>query len=145
MSYTSIYELFSAKVNCISELQNSYGSAYAMWNYISSKYMSESFTDVQKQKFWPIYKDKRLSHYDKAVLLSTYDDAFVEIDNLMYFSDACRSVHKEIAKNSGWSHFEAIGEIAENLYLKHDHRCKVIAIGCTSVCDIWEQEKNEKH
>lgn len=52
------------------------------------------------------------------------------------------NVHKLIidTTNWDWSHFEAIGQAAEKLYKNHDHRCKGMAIGCTSVCDIWLQE-----
>jgi hypothetical protein len=145
MSYTSVYELYKTKVNCITELRNGHGSGPAIWDYISLKLYGEKFNMFDDKKFWPSYKDTRLDEDERAVLLSTYDSAFVEVEHLEKFASACKRVHTLITETTRWewSHFEAIGLTAKSLYEKHDHRCLGLAIGCTSVCDIWEQESPE--
>lgn len=142
MSYTSVYELYKTKVNCISELRNGHGSGPAIWDYISQKLYGEKFNMFDDEKFWSSYKDLRLSRDEKAVLLATYDKAFIEVGHLKEFASACKKLHALIIYKTQWEwgHFEAIGDIAEKLHEKHDSRCLGLAIGCTSVCDIWEQE-----
>ena len=142
MSTTSVYELFNTKVNCVAELRNGHGSGPAIWGYIANKLYRKDFYQMNDKEFWLSYKDDRLDCDEKAVLLSTYDNAFVEVDNLAEFAGSCRKVHKLIVATTtwDWSHFEDIGNAAEIMHKKHDRRCKGLAIGCTSVCDIWEQE-----
>lgn len=142
MSCTSLYELFNTKVNCIAELRNGHGSGPAIWDYISLKVLGKRFDPFDDEEFWPSYKSDKLDDDEKVVLLSTYDNAFVEIANMIEFSKSCRKLHRAIIETTGWdwSHFEAIAEAAEKLAKKHDPRCKGMAIGCTSVCDVWEQE-----
>lgn len=146
MSCTSLYELFGTKVNCIAELHNGHGSGPAIWDYISNKLRGKDFSIFDDDKnFWPLYKDARLDDDERAVLLSTYDRAFIEVDRLNDFAEACQKIHPLIIETTRleWSHFEAIGKAAEELYRNHDYRCKGLAIGCTSVCDIWEQESTK--
>lgn len=140
MSYTSVYKLYKTKVDCIEELKNSHGSAPAIWEYISQKLHGKRFNMFDSDKFWVSYKDVRLDEDEKAVLLSTYDNAFVEIERLSDFAVACKKLHDLIISITEWewSHFQSIGEIAEKLYKKHDYRCIGLAIGCTSVSDPWE-------
>lgn len=142
MSCTSIYELFKTKANCIIELRNGHGSGPAIWDYISLKVLGKKFDMLNDKEFWPSYKSDKLDDDEKAVLLATYDKAFIEVDKLMEFSSACQKVHKLILDTTKWewSHFEAISKAAEKLHKDHDPRCKGMAIGCTSVCDIWKQE-----
>lgn len=138
MSYTSVYALYETKVNCVAELHNGHGSGPAVWDYVSNKLYNKNFNSCDDKNFWPSWKDSRLDDGEKAALLSTYDRAFVEIDHLMVFAEACRAVHALIINTSDWSHFEQIGNAAETLHNDHDHRCRGLAIGCTSVCDEWE-------
>jgi len=142
MSSTSVYELFKTKVNRIDELRNGHGSGPAIWDYISHKLYGKRFDMFNDKDFWPSYKDNRLDDDEKAVLLSTYDRSFIEVDHLAEFANACKKVHDRIINTTNWewSHFYAIGEAADKLNKKHDYRCKGLAIGCTSVDDIWEQE-----
>lgn len=142
MSCTSLYELFKTKANCITQLRNGHGSGRAIWNYASLKVLGKKFDSFNDEDFWPSYKSDKLDHDEKAVLLSTYDNAFIETDHLPDFAAACRKVHRLIIETTewDWSHFEAIANAAEELAKNHDPRCRGMAIGCTSVCDVWEQE-----
>jgi hypothetical protein len=142
MSYTSLYEIYKTKAVSFKELGNEHGSGPAIWDYIALKCTGGKFPmfGADTKGFWAPWKDERLSENEKAVLLSTYDQAVIEIDKLDIFSKACEEVHHKILSDSNWewSHFESIGEQALSLYEKHDYRCLGLAIGCTSVCDPWE-------
>jgi len=142
MSSTSLYEVYRTTVTCLEELRNSWGSAPPVWDYISLKCRGKNFMMYPEDKeFWPLWKSDKLTKNERAVLLSTYDNNFVETGRLMEFSVACKEVHDLILKNTDmeWSHWEAIGMEAEKLSKKHDKRCLGLGIGCTSVCDLWEQ------
>ena len=141
MSYTSTYALFKTKVKLISEHRNGHGSGPAIWDYVSMILTGKSHRSHGKD-FWPLWKDGRLSKAERAVLLSTYDNAFVEAPHLNEFADACEEVSPLIIEKTDWtwSHFKEIGDDARILSFNHDYRCKGLAIGCTSVCDEWEFE-----
>ena len=140
MSHTSVYALYKTKVTCLEQLKNSHGSGPAIWDYISVKLRGRNFDMFNDDGFWPLWKDMRLSDNERAVLLSTYDCSYVEIDHLQQFSEACSELHNLIVETTRWTwnHFGDIARIASELADHHDYRCKGLAIGCTSVCDIWE-------
>lgn len=140
MSYTSVYELYRTKVNRISELHNGHGSGPAIWDYVSQKLTGEKFNFSHADSFWPLWKDKRLSDAEKAVLLSTYDRSYVEVGRLIRFSEDAKEVHDQIIMHTQWTwnHFSDISDVAQALAFKHDFRCQGMCIGCTSVSDEWE-------
>ena len=143
MSCTSLYELYKTKVNLISQLRNGHGSGPAIWSYISIKVFGKEFYGLDADNFWPAYKSDKLDDDEKIVLLSTYDRAFIEVDKLPEFALSCRKLHEVIIEDTEWTwnHFDDIADTAEEIAEYHDHRCKGMAIGCTSVCDIWEQKR----
>jgi hypothetical protein len=147
MSTTSVYALFNTKVTLLSELRNGHGSGPPVWDYISLKLTGEKFQmfdRVKAKAFWELWKDKRLNWEEKAVLLSTFDSAYIETEHLGNFADACRSVHKRIIEDTpwDWSHWELIAHEASALHLIHDRRCLGLCVGCTSVSDPWEEFSN---
>jgi hypothetical protein len=143
MSTTTVYSLFKTKVSCLNELRNGHGSGPPVWDYISLKCTGEKFPmfdPVKSKAFWELWKDKRLNEEEKAVLLSTFDSAYVEAEHLDKFADACRNVHKRIIEDTPWtwSHWELIAGEANALGISLDRRCLGLCIGCTSVSDPWE-------
>lgn len=148
MSYTSVYAVYKTKATSLSEFGNGHGSGPAIWDYISIKLFKRKFSCFgDNDEFWKSYKDNRLSRNEKAVLLSTYDMAIVEVDHLEEFAAACKEIHDLIINETHWTwnHFKDIGEQAEALNKKHDYRCLGLGIGCTSVCDPWEPYNFEKN
>jgi len=140
MSTTSIYSVFKTKANCIGELRNGHGSAIALWEYISQKYRGKRFDLFDHDdNFFDIWKTEGFSDKDKIVLFSTYDDAYVEIERLEEYAEACREIHDSIIRDTEWTwnHFRDIADIAEKLFISHDYRSLGLGIGCTSVCDPW--------
>jgi len=142
MSSTSVYAIYKTKASHIDEYHNGHGSGPAIWDYISMKLTGQEFQMFgdDLDSFWKSWKDKRLSRNEKAVLLSTYDNAVIEIKYMEEFSKACIEVHNLINNGSKWTwnHFSDIGKTANKLAFKHDHRCIGFGIGCTSICDPWE-------
>ena len=141
MSYTSVYSVYKTKATCLAELRNSHGSAPAIWDYISIKCTGEKFPMFNPDGFWKLWKDPCLSENERAVLLSTYDMAFVEVEHLERFAVACKEMHEKIISDTKWTwnHFADIGKQAKDLAKKHDYRSLGLGVGCTSVCDPWEQ------
>ncbi len=141
MSYTSVYAVYKTKATNLKELRNGYGSGSAIWDYIALKLTGKKLPMFDKLDwFWPLWKDPRLNDNERAVLLSTYDYAVVEVEYLKEFSKACKKVSNSIISDTEWTwnHFADIGEQSEILSKKHDYRCVGLGIGCTSVCDPWE-------
>lgn len=145
MSHTSLYEVYKTKMVKFKELNNGHGSGPPIWDYISLKYANRKFSLAYEDHgwFWPLWKDPRLDRNEKAVLLSTYDQAVIGIDYLFEFSKACKEVHQKIIDGTKWTwnHFSDIGKGSLDLSIKHDFRCRGMAIGCTSVWDEWESWK----
>jgi len=147
MSYTSVYEVFKTKANCLTELHNGHGSGPAIWDYVSLKCNGVKLPMFGKlDAFWRLWKDQRLDKDEKACLLSTYDYAVVEKKYLFEFAKACHRIHDKIISETEWTwnHFSNIGDTATKLYDKHDHRSFGLGIGCTSVSDPWEFKFNYK-
>lgn len=143
MSYTTTYQLYKTKVVPIREHRNGHGSGPAIWDYISVKLRGHPFSYSDNDAdFWPLYKDSRLDRDEQAVLLSTYDYAYVEAAKLAQFAAAARKLHALIIDNTRWqwNHFSAIADDAENLAKGLDRRCLGMCISCTSVSDIWDQD-----
>jgi hypothetical protein len=146
MSYTSVYAVYKTKASCLCELRNGHGSGPAIWDYIALKLTGKRLPIGNVDWFWKLWKDERLSENEKAVLISTYDWAVVEIEHLERFSIACEEIHNKIIDETDWTwnHFKDIGEQAKALNKKHDYRCIGLGIGCTSVCDPWEGHNFKK-
>jgi len=142
MSYTSLYAVYKTKAVNVEEFHNGSGSGPAIWDYISIKHDGNKMPMFGKNLdyFWDLWKDSKYDRDEKAVFMSTFDNALIEIDHLEEFSKACLKIHDNIIKHTEWqwNHFSDIGETALFLHRNHDHRCIGLGIGCTSVCDPWE-------
>lgn len=142
MSSTSVNIVFKTRARWITDLHNGHGSGQAIWDYINTKINGEPLPMLGNvENFWPLWKSDCLSREEKAVLLSSYDWAVVEKDHLLEFSEACKKVHPMIidTTNWTWSHWGSIGIVAKAKSEKIDHRAIGLGVGCTSVCDEWEQ------
>lgn len=124
MSYTEIFGLDPKKnvVETLSELRNSYGSAYQIWNTLGKKYLgSFSIYNIGKD-FWDLYLSPKLLDCERFLLMSTYDNAITYRKDhprfIMYIMEFLRanSIPKdqanhwpEIAKAIKDSEYPAIG------------------------------------
>lgn len=140
MSRTTTFALYKTKVTAIAEHRNGHGSGPAIWDYASLKALGKKMDLFNSDGFWSCWKSPLLDDDEKAVLLFTYDDAFVEFEHLEKFASACRKVHDRIIERSDWTwnHFAAIADDADKIRGKKDRRCRGMVVQCTSVADNWE-------
>lgn len=83
MSYTTIIAVYPGeKTEDYQELRNSWGSAPVVWQslvdcYIDPEKKSYLFSDGTMDKLWPLWKRDDIPLHQRAVLLMTFDRAYV--------------------------------------------------------------------
>jgi hypothetical protein len=79
MSYTTILAVYPGeKTEELRELSNAWGSAPYIWTSLSEKYYGDqSYWLLHVDDFFDLARDKRLLSCEKAVLVMTYDRAYV--------------------------------------------------------------------
>ena len=149
MSYSTLYEVYNTKVNCINEYKNGHGSAPPVWSLISIKHLGREFKmwdDKEAKELWATWKRVDIPRHRRFGLLLTFDTGIIEPDNLNEASELAKKLHFDILENSewDWSHWEAISGDLEKVAQKHDYRMIGVSLGCTSVSDPWEWYPNGK-
>lgn len=150
MSYTTIVYVFpNEKVECGEELRNSYGSAPVVWDALCQKYLSfPKYGWVMRSGglsvLWDLWKNKDIPTHQRAVLMMTFDRAYVSKENYQRAANDIRAflsdfpVDPEIV-----NHWPVIAE-----YFESDPDIPAIGLWCTSVSDnpfhgSWDEEKEE--
>ncbi len=82
MSYTTIKAVWPGeKHEDIEGLRNSHGSAPVIWNAMCVKHLvAEEYTYMLHgniDKLWPLWEDLSIPEHQRAVLMMTYDRAYV--------------------------------------------------------------------
>ena len=83
MSYTTILSVWPGEKNeCYRELKNSFGSAPIIWNNLCQKYYGTiPFSFFRSgnaiDKLWSRWKDPGIPEHQRAVLLMTFDRAYI--------------------------------------------------------------------
>lgn len=147
MSYTTIMEIYpNEKVECGERVRNSWGSAPAIWDFLSHKYLHlprhAYFCNIEK--LWPLWKNKRIPKCYRAVLLFTFDKIYVRKENYRRIVADIRkfsNVHdKEVVNTiNTWPSIADIIETSD---------APAIGLWCTSVSNNpfsgkWNEEKDE--
>jgi hypothetical protein len=144
MSYTTTYRLYRTKVVGINEHRNSWGSAPAVWSYLEDKYLPKQefsrFGSGMKE-VWDLYKDPRLSKWERTALLTTFDWFYCPVELLLDAADDLDQFHAafQAAYPDRVNHWAAIAADYRTAADKPDHRMLGVCIGCTSVYDLWEE------
>jgi len=149
MSYTTVLCLTpGSQVDDLRELRNSSGSAPVIWDAMSQKYYGTEphayMIDGTLERLWPRYKDMGIPEYQRAVLMMTYDLAYVSKENYERAAADIRKWLKDFPPREGYAnHWEEIASIYES---KPD--CEAIGLHCTSVSENpfeggWNEDKEE--
>ena len=82
MSYTTIKAIWPGeKTEDLEELRNSHGSAPPVWNAMCRKYYGTGdhgyLFGGTLDKLWPRWQDLSIPEYQRAVLMMTFDRAYV--------------------------------------------------------------------
>lgn len=151
MSYTTVLGLTpkdtsSSAVYDIEELHNSHASAPVIWDAMCQKYLgTEPYGYMFSiDQLWPIYKDLSIPEYRRAVLVMTYDRAYVSKENYKRAASDIRTWLEHFPPKEGYvNHWVRIAEIFES-----EPDCEAIGLHCTSVSENpfmgeWNEEKEE--
>ncbi len=148
MSRATVYGLYPEKKEIveIKELRNSHGSASVIWDiFLKEYYLIESYSAGQPymELLWPRYKDLGIPQYQRAVLMMTYDQAYIKND---YYKRAAEDIRQFLEKfppiEGNVNHWAEIASI-----LEEEKEAPAIGFQMTSVAENllaeWDEEKEE--
>lgn len=135
MSYSTILKVSPGKHPVsFKELHNSYGSAPVIWNTLCQEYYGTkwfSSTGDILDRLWSSWKDLSIPEYKRALLMMTFDHAYVRKE---HFARAAKDIRKWIETypqdDLHVNHWPAIAEVYES-----DPDCYALAIYQTSVSE----------
>lgn len=149
MSSTTIKALWPGeKHEDLEILRNSHGSAPVIWNAMCGKYYGTKdhayMFNGTLELLWPRYKDLGIPIHQRAVLMITYDRAYVVKKDYKRAADDIRSFLVDLPPNPEYvNHWPRIADIFEG-----NPDIPAIGLYCTSVsedpfCGGWNEEKEE--
>lgn len=146
MSYTTIKAIWPGeKHEDFEELRNSHGSAPPIWNAMCKKYYGTDdnayMFDGTLDKLWPRWEDLSIPEYQRAVLMMTYDRAYVAKKDYGRAAADIKKFLDEFPIPAGFAnHWPRIQEIFES-----DPDIPGIGLYCTSVSeDPFQGPYNEE-
>lgn len=153
MSYTTVLCLTPGNttadaVTGLKELRNSHGSAPVIWDAMCQKYYGTEphayMYDGTMERLWPRYKDLGIPEHERAVLMMTYDRAYVSKAN---YERAATDIRKWLEghppKEGYINHWNEIAGIFES-----NPDCEAVGLYCTSVSENpfygeWNEEAED--
>jgi len=96
MSETVLYGLFKDySLEALGEYRNSHLAAATIWNVLSRHLGQDSYNSYASSgELWPVWKLPEVPAFEKIVMLSTYDNAYVSKKNIPKLVDAYREFIK---------------------------------------------------
>jgi hypothetical protein len=147
MSYTTVKAIWPGeKVEDLEELRNSHGSAPLIWNALCMRYLgleSYYYMSSDLDRLWAKWKDLSIPEAIRAVLMMTFDHAYIAKKDYQRAAGDIRTFLKEFPVPSNRvNHWPAIACILE----KAD--APAIGFQHTSVSEDpwqgpWNEEKEE--
>jgi hypothetical protein len=144
MSTSHLYRIYRTKATQFAEYHNSHGSAPVVWGHLRERFLGqERFGFYQDDKpLWALARDPRVPLPLRLCHAFTFDLAFCPVEHIAGLADACERVAEITADARYVNHWAAIAADLKT------HKAKVrqigVGLGCTSVCDPWEQWRDEK-
>lgn len=136
MSYTTILGLTlsnnsNSAIKEIKELHNSHGSAPVIWDKMCQIYLKTKPFSYHNEidELWPLSLDLSIPEYQRAVLVMTYDKAYVSKDNYKRAANDIRKWLEEFPPGDEYiNHWPEIALIYES-----NPNFEAIGLHCTSV------------
>lgn len=136
MSYTTILELKQGRDPVmLTELMNSHGSAPVIWDEIGKRHLgwTQNWRLQDLEILWPLHKRKDIPFHHRAVLMMTFDNAYVKRKNFKRAAKDIRKFMQDFPKKEGKvNHWPAIADLFDK-YRKKE--CHAIGIWHTSVTE----------
>lgn len=146
MSYSTVLAIYpNEKVEDVEELRNSHGSAPIVWDAMCQRYEGAApfrcMWDGSLDRLWPRWKDASLPEHHRAVLMMTYDHAWVAKANYARAAADIRAWLKDFNVDAKYvNHWPRLADIFES-----DPPHPGIAIYQTSVSENpWQGEYDEE-
>ena len=144
MSSTALWEVYKTTAHVIAEYRNSHGSGPPIWAIMGTRYLGwDSPYRWEDNNLWGLYKKQEIPLQWRFALLLTCDGALIPAkkEYLEQAAGWCELVGKELEVDAIWgtskvNHWAAIGKDIRNY--KPKARVIGLGLGCTSVCDPWE-------
>lgn len=133
MSYTTIKSIWPGeKVEDMEELRNSYGSAPVIWSALCRTYLGKDTAWLfDSAKLWPLYKRQDIPACLRAVLMMTFDRAYVMRKDYPRAAADIREFLRIVPQPEDHvNHWPRIAELFES-----DPDIPAIGLHCTSVSD----------
>lgn len=148
MSHTTIIGIWPGEMiqKCLPELRNAWGSAPVVWETLYEEYIHDGFnwlTDLDK--LWPLWKELSIPEAHRAVLMMTFDGAYVVKKDYKRASKDIEIFLKDFPQNPEHiNHWPSIGVMFYN-----DLDIPAIGFWHTSVSNNpfngpWNDEKEER-
>lgn len=147
MSYTTIVHVFPGeKIECGEELENSWGSAPYVWDWLIKKYIDPRGSMMygnSTNKLWKLWKRSDVPVHQRAVLMMTFDRAYVSKEHYTRAATDIRMFLRDYFNSAVVNHWPRIAEIFEG-----NPDVPAIGFWCTSVSSNpfngeFDEEKDE--
>jgi len=119
MSYTTIIHVFPGeKIECGDELRNSHGSAPVIWDLLCQKYLGIEpmhWMSGNMERLWKLWKDTSIPVHHRALLMMTFDRAYVLKANYARAAADIRKFFTEFQYNPEYvNHWPQISTLFES-------------------------------
>ena len=149
MSYTTIIHIYpDDRIEHGMELHNSWGGAMAIWTAMKERYLPWAsysiFMGESAQQLWDLWKDERLPIHHRAVMMMTFDTAYVPKTRYQQAAQDIRHFLLDFPEMAGKAnHWPIIAKM-----YKRDPDVPAIGIWHTSVSENpfdghWNEEREE--
>lgn len=148
MSYTTIVYIYpNEKIECGEELRNSWGSAPVVWDSLSQKYLGKDphrYMSEDMKSLWNLWKNTNIPVSHRAVLMMTFDKAYVGQENYKRAIADIKQFLKDFPQPSDCvNHWPTIAH-----WMKMHPEIPGMGLWCTSVSENpfdgpWNEDKEE--
>ena len=143
MSYTTIKAVWPGeKHEDLEELRNGHGSAPVIWGAMCERYLGKRNQWLfESDQLWPLYKRQDIPSCLRAVLMMTYDRAYVERKDYAQAADDIEEFLRLLPPpESHVNHWPHIASL-----FRSNPDIPAIGFRCTSVSeDLFQGEWNEE-
>jgi len=146
MSYTTVKAIWpGVKHEALEELRNSHGSAPVIWGALCERYLGgRNQWLFSCDALWPLYKREDVPACMRAVLMMTFDRAYVEKKDYAKAADDIREfLRMAPPPGQNVNHWPRIADLFES-----DPAIPAIGLHCTSVSEDpfqgqWNEERED--
>lgn len=147
MSYARVKALWPGdRQEDLKVLPNAHGGAYIIWEALAQKYLNgrRDPNAVYSESLPMLYKDSRLPMHQRAVLLMTLDNAYIDQCDYAQAAQDIRSFFRDFPNtHGGVNHWIGIADIFDSQ--PHCPAIAVISLSNYAFEGSWDEEKGEQN